>query len=445
MSSLQAPFIPDPILWHDGMLLSPEHFHELQARAEVMLERISASLRFHWGVYRLQIDEAQLTRGKVVLLELEAFLPDGFYVRVLRREEPYTALDLQQLDATFQQRPFMLFLAVPALTEGDSRAGRYTEAGGDVSMLEATLDDEESVPIPRLRPRFHLLAAFEAPSSKFVSIPLARVAVRNETWVLLDTYQAPVPVLPPTGNIFTEADRLLRRTRELAIMQHTQWERLSADQRKSSDADQRNAWRTLVTRLPALEALLAAQHVPPFELYLSLCTFAGAVAGLTAEAVPPFFPPYAHADITASFAPVLEYLRSVLNREEGNAYTGFPFRFEHDVFALTFAPEWTGRALVLAVRGQREDDAGTRAWVEAALIGAESLQKSLRDRRILGASRSSISGKQGLLTAPGTLLFELAANPEFVRPGEPLEVRSGPRNDVGRQPLELTLYVQTED
>lgn len=301
------------------------------------------------------------------------------------------------------------------------------------------------MPIPRLRPRFHLLASFEAPSAKFVSMPLTRVAVRNETWVLLDTYQPPVPVLPQAGPILAETDRLLRRTRELAIIQHTHWERLSADQRRSSDADQRSAWRTLVTRLPALEALLGARHVPPFELYLALCALAGAVAGLTAEAVPPYFPSYAHEDIATSFAPVLEYLAGVLNREEGTAFAGFPFRFEREVFQLAFAPEWAGCALVLAVRGQRDDDTGTRTWMEAALIGAESLQKSMRDRRILGTPRTFTPAKQGLLTAPGTLLFDLAAESEFVHPGEPLEIHSGPRSDTGKQPLEITLFVQRQD
>src|SRR5579875_1828651 len=170
------------------MLLTPEHFEQIEARAETMLEQTAASLPFHWGVSRLAVDEAQLSQGKVVLLELEATLPDGFYVRLQRsKAEALVLLDLNAGDGSLQQQPVLLYLAVLAPTEEtQGRSLRYMEAPGTQTVLTAQDEDkEEELPIPRLQPRFQLIAGVDAPSSKFVSMPLARVAVRNETWVLL--------------------------------------------------------------------------------------------------------------------------------------------------------------------------------------------------------------------------------------------------------------------
>jgi type VI secretion system protein ImpJ len=434
--------IPEAILWHDGMLLTPEHFQQMEGRLEAMVEQLASSLPFHWGVSRCTLDLNQLQKGKVVLLDLQATLPDGFYVQVRRtKEEAPALLDLGVLDVTFQQQPFFLFLAVLASTDGDpQRLSRYVEAPGTALPAQ---DDPGlgELPIPYLEPRIQIIASSETPSSKFASLPLARLGIRNETWVVLDDYQAPVRQLADDSPLLRTAGELLRRVRELAIVQHTRWQRMTATERGEVDSGQREAWRALVATLPVAEALLAAGSVQPFRFLLSLCSLAGSAAALTPEAVPPLFPPYRHTDINASFAPVLQYLTGVLSREEASAYAGFPFRYEREVFSLMFSPDWVGKRLVLAMRGPRESEAATRAWGESALIGARPLQERMRGRRVLGATRTVLQDEPGLSVPPGVVLFALNFDAEFLVPGELLEITAGPRAEVGRPPLEIILNV----
>jgi type VI secretion system protein ImpJ len=433
--------IPEAILWHEGMLLTPEHFDELGARAEELLQHLAASIPFHWGVSRLLFDETQLAQGKVVLLELEGVMPDGFYLRVGHGENTTPLLDLETLDPSLRQRPIFLYLAVlaPEQTSSSDRMLRYLEAE---PAPAATADDtEEAPPIPRLRPRFQLFAAPETPSAKYISMPIARIAVRHESWALVEDYQPPVRKLPESAPILEQVARTLRRVRDLAVQVHARWRALSASERSAASSLQYQAMQAMVAELPVCEARLTAGDVQPFPLYLSLCALAGRAAMLAGESVPPVFSPYRHTDIAESFAQLDRYLQQVLNQEDVREYTGFPFQFEGDVFTLPFAPEWAGRRLVLALRSRRQTEASLRSWGESALIGARPLQEGMRTRRVLGAQRSFILAERGLAVDPDLVLFQLTAQDQFLVPNEPLDITAGPSAESSHAPLEITLYV----
>jgi type VI secretion system protein ImpJ len=423
------------------MLLTPEHFDELGARAEELLQHLAASLPFHWGVSRLLLDETQLIQGKVVLVELEAVMPDGFYVRV-KWGENTPALDLETLDPSFRQRPFFLYLAVlaPQETTASDRMLRYVEAN-DPEPATPDQESEEAPPIPRLRPRFQVLAAHDTPSTKYVTMPIARIAVRHESWALVEEYQPPVRKLPEGAPLLEQVASTLRRVRNLAVQVHSRWHALSAVERAEANSLQYQAMQALVAELPVCEARLAAGEVQPFPLYLSLCALAGRAAMLTAEAVPPVFPPYRHTDIAESFAQIDRYLQGVLNQEDVREYTGFPFRYEANLFTLPFAPEWTGRRLILALRSRHQTELALRAWGESALIGARHLQESMRIRRILGAQRTYVVSERGLVVDPEVVLFHISAEDQFLIPDQPVDITGGPGAESSHAPLEITLYV----
>src|SRR5271170_5197421 len=70
--------IPDLIEWHEGMLLTPQHFQQLAARYELLTHFMFAQTSpFGWGVIDMKIDEAALGGGILRILNVEAILPDG--------------------------------------------------------------------------------------------------------------------------------------------------------------------------------------------------------------------------------------------------------------------------------------------------------------------------------------------------------------------------------
>src|SRR5689334_23398034 len=78
---MKAYEIPDAIQWHEGLLLTPQHFQQLASRHEALVRYGTSMVApFSWGVRRFKHHQISLTDGKLRLLELEAVMPDGLVV-----------------------------------------------------------------------------------------------------------------------------------------------------------------------------------------------------------------------------------------------------------------------------------------------------------------------------------------------------------------------------
>ncbi|MFX6872966.1 type VI secretion system baseplate subunit TssK, partial [Acinetobacter baumannii] len=53
--------LPDPVLWHDGMLLLPQHFQQQALRQEGLIDyRMRRMHPFSYGIVQLAIDQSAL-------------------------------------------------------------------------------------------------------------------------------------------------------------------------------------------------------------------------------------------------------------------------------------------------------------------------------------------------------------------------------------------------
>ncbi len=92
--SKPAP-ITERIEWHEGMLLSPQHFQQLSARLDSLVGwQTLAAAPFSWGIRRLAFDNGLLPTGLLRVLELEAILPDGTAVQYSAANPEHGTLEL---------------------------------------------------------------------------------------------------------------------------------------------------------------------------------------------------------------------------------------------------------------------------------------------------------------------------------------------------------------
>ena len=116
--------IPQAVLWHEGMLLAPQHFQEAAHRTESLLAyRLAAACPYPWGIARLAVDRSALIGGLFRVDELEAVLPDGLLVVHPGAEDRPLELDLAVRDQDVRSGPRVVHLAVAA------RGGRPPAAG----------------------------------------------------------------------------------------------------------------------------------------------------------------------------------------------------------------------------------------------------------------------------------------------------------------------------
>src|SRR5579864_4096323 len=100
---MNARDIPEAIQWHEGMLLTPEHFQQMNLRTEMLVGYSLGCTPYLWGVRQFQWDANLLASGLFAVTALEALMPDGL-VAIL--DEPGSLkLDLKPFVEQMKQAP----------------------------------------------------------------------------------------------------------------------------------------------------------------------------------------------------------------------------------------------------------------------------------------------------------------------------------------------------
>ncbi|OJX81052.1 type VI secretion system baseplate subunit TssK [Magnetospirillum sp. 64-120] len=431
--------IPEPVLWYEGMLLAPHHFQQAWQRSEALLGYgLAQTGMFPWGVRRLSLDRAMLAAGSVRILALEGIMPDGLALLHPRDDEPYLELDLTPFKAQLTQGSMAVHVTVPADNPRPEpgEAKRWRSVEGSVVPDSNTGDNQ--MPVPRMRPVLSL-ALTEAPTvppaRRFVSMPIARISFRDDAFSL-EPFAPPRMDFPSGSELAALTRSVVQRLREKASA--------IADRIQSGgempSGTMADTLRSMVGSLPRLEALLQIGQSHPFQIYLALCDLMGHLSWLGGQPVPPTPPVYQHDDPLPAFAIISEYVLKVMERvREGYRTLRFKHQGDNHFTLMLEAGDLPSSLVVGAKVPPAVAPAETAEWMSKALIGSRSLMQAIGERRIRGAGRLRIESADELGVTPpaGTVLFRVTADPNFIVPGQILEI-VGAGNGV--EPVEIQLF-----
>ncbi|HBB94889.1 MAG TPA: type VI secretion system baseplate subunit TssK [Blastocatellia bacterium] len=441
---MKANDIPDAIQWHEGLLLTPQHFQQLTLRHESLVQySTSLSTPFCWGLRRFKHDAISLPAGKFVVQELEAVMPDGLMVwhDSLQAANPLE-VDLTKHTEKMIDQPVTIYLAVVADQNGSSN--------DELNKYEPSKRKREDASggngrdIYRLRPRLSLLVK-DVPK-KYIGFPLARV-LHKESFSLDEKFIPPllsIPIQSTAGEADVAAAARLaemcsgtaKKIRKRAMYLADE-ERTAAQGTTSRSDVTSRIMLSLVAGLPAFEAMLKIGVAHPLAVYLALCAVAGQLTVLGKEMLPPSFNAYDHNDLYATFKPLLDFIRSSLDEGVPLSYRSFPFVFEEGVFQLHFDGSWVNKRLALGIRRPHgmSDDYVIR-WGESCLIASQGRLEAIRENRIRGAVRKHVERMGDVVPGKGVALFSLTSDEDFIKPDEMLQIF----ND-GSRPAEIVLHV----
>lgn len=451
MTSPIAYPVPDRIQWHEGMLLSPQHFQVESSRLDALVAWHSLiSNPFGWGVRRLSFDLGLLPGGVLRVLELDAMMPDGTSVCFSAANPEHGTLELKL--APFAEAmaadPLNVYLSLPLSRRMRSSASpsRFKSSRG--SPVEDEVSEAMPADVPRLVSNLALVAD-AVPSALHVYFRLATVLNDNEVIKLGDT-MPPLLDLPKDSDLWERVSGFVGQLRSKAafVAKQTAVPSSRAEDRLAY-LEQRERLRNLLTGLPAIEAVIRAQVLHPYSLYLSLCALLGPLSMLRPGALPPVPPEYDHADPLPSLNFLLQSAQDVLS-EVSQDYREQKFEYHHGAFEITLQPEWIAEGsvggipprLVVGLRGRPEKD--MMAWMEGAIVGSQTAYVSLRERRILGAARTAIDFAQelGVRASAGYTLFAIEVSPDLTLPGQPLVVSNSTESASAQRPQEMVLFVK---
>jgi type VI secretion system protein ImpJ len=421
--------IPDPVQWHEGMLLAPQHFQLEARRVEAMVNaQMRAATPFLWGVRRLEIDRSAMLAGQFRVLALEALFADGLILSHPAPGSPELVLDLKAVDRELGAEPATIHVAVAVRSERAAAPGalrRYLSLEGPPAPDENTGDDP--VATPRLRPAPTLFVTdspLVGPGSAYVALPLARVGFVDGRLQLLD-YQPPLLRMTRDTPAHRLATELALALREKAASLADRL-RLAAESGGMDGPGPAAVLQGLVAPLPRLEALLRDEVATPYDLYLTLCDVLGAVAGIDLALAPPSAPPYRHADALPAFRALAGLVLPAVARLHAGRRTVPLTRLEDGAFALASdaAPLADPFQILLRPRPS-EHAAALRDWALAATIATEDAMAGARGLRVRGAERRLLTeiGALDIAAPPHAVVIEVDRDPGFLTRGARLELR----------------------
>ncbi len=439
--------IPEAVQWHEGMLLSPQHFQQAGLRADMLLQfHLAQAAPFRWGLLGLQLDQARLAMGTFRVLALQAILPDGLAVTYPQDDAPALEIDLLPMADQLRDTPAKIYLAAPArrpdIVSGTGETPRFRSVVGDEVVDENTGDNP--MRLPRLRPNLMLLAG-DRPSAKYVAMPIAEVSFESDTLQLTQRYLPPQLAVPLDGQLGQLCLRLAQSLRQKASFLADRAMGASGAGRQASLLETRSAIHCLVGALPPFEAALNTGLAHPFALFVLAAGIAGQLAPLGTGMVPPIFERYDQDDIGASFRPLLAFVERIVEAIS-ELHVTVAFALDGAAFRLKLEPAWLDDGeLLVGVRGRAGAGEGDVAqWMEEALIGDSEQIAPMTEARIRGAARGRVFESEGLDVVPtrGTVVFRIPVDRNFIAANRLLEI-SNPRDASGaRRPLEIVLYVR---
>jgi len=304
------------VMWTEGMFLQPQHFQQQDRFAARQQEGLlTATCVWPWGFVTLQIDEAALLQGRVMVSAARGVLPDGQAFSI-PGDDPAPPAFQVPADTRDQLLVLAVTQARPGVTESDAEAAesamppRWRVADVEVADIHAASLRQAPLQVGRLNLR--LMLARDA-NEGYTTLGTVQVQERRaDGRVVLDTdYVA--PMLNALAHPILDG-----YVREVLGMLHQRGEAVAARLAQPGRAGTGEIVDFLLLQLINREQPLFAhlQRLPvlhPERLYAMLLGLAGELSTFREQRRPVTFPEYRHDDHATVFRAVMNDLRQSLS------------------------------------------------------------------------------------------------------------------------------------
>jgi type VI secretion system protein ImpJ len=444
MTDLREPLV-ERVEWHEGMILSPQHFQQLSSRLDTLVGwQTLAAAPFSWGVRRIVIDPGMLPGGWLRILACDAILPDGTAIDYDSANPLHAPLEIAlhpyagQMDN--QALDVYLTLPVSRTMQHKSAVRRFRSVPGP--LIEDQVSEAPAVDLSLQLPNLALQIG-TLPSVHFTALRIGALVRENDVFRLDRTLPPLLEIHAdqvPSSLLWQRVAALIAQLRAKAafIAKQTANPSSRIDERLAQ-LEMKDRLRSLLSNLPHLEAVLRTPHLHPLALYYALAQMLGSLSLLKPGAVPPVPLPYDHRDPLRVFDPLLDWLDATI-ADVSQQYREQKFELQAGAFSLPLPAGALPERLYVGLRGQSEKDSG--AWIAGAVIGAAALYPSLRERRVLGAARHRVEevAELGVRTGSGFQLFALETARGDILPGEPLVISHPNEGAAVQRPHEIVLF-----
>jgi type VI secretion system protein ImpJ len=424
------------IQWHEGMLLSPQHFQQLDNYTQYLFGIFASSCSVgFYGIHELKLDTAALVSGVVRLLKASGIFPDGCHFDFDAVYDTPVERNLAEYFLS-HSTAVRIYLAIPSRKLGANlltgELARYYS--DEITNVNDENTGENNINIPVLKPKLQLLMNDEV-DARYTSFPIFEAEKTIDGGVAGTTFIPPLITIDEHSEISImcrEIIQLIRNKIAYFSDRKDNYTRITADESLAS-------LRLLIQAVLPLEALVRINGIQPFEMYKCLLTAVSSIIAINPTQLIPHMPNYDHNNIFATFNGLLQYATTIINNLK-QRYDIIKFSKDGSIFKLTMKKEWLEKnEIFIGVQkpfSALNDDLIN--WINGAQIASESMTTAIRDRRILGADRS-IQERGTYITQPNNMqIITVKTASIYIRPAEKLCLMN---NAIKFVPEEVVLYV----
>lgn len=314
------------VVWQEGMLLSPQHFQQMERANHLRLtQRFRFSEPFGYGLRTFTLDDQALLHGRFSLIRAAGVFPDGTPFDTDAGDPLPTPRDIGKwFDGQHDRLLVSLGLPVQrqgqpltAATPGDTIPGpRYT-------MQNTVLADDLTEGVDRelaLAKRNLVLLLPDEALSQHDVLPLGEVvrsstgfAMREPFGGVADPYIPPVISLEGSRSLHAQVRRMLNllldRSRELSELRTNR-----GGVAEFGRSDTANFWQlhSVNTYVPMLRHVVDNPRVHPEPVFLALAGLAGELCTFNTKISARELPVYEHGALGTCFGQLCRTLEELL-------------------------------------------------------------------------------------------------------------------------------------
>ncbi|WP_322029185.1 type VI secretion system baseplate subunit TssK [Paraburkholderia sp. J76] len=308
-------------LWHDGLILSQQHFQQLERSSEFGVQQLAAAAFAEpWGTLGVVVDEEALNTGRLKLEQLKLRLPDGTPFDSTVSDAIPGARDLTQgIPADRQSLIVYAALALPDATGNNCRFDETTLARPRRSYREfvkvVDLNGTAETEIAVERHALRLLFDFEPHADDTVC------AVARLSRAANGQFQVDHRFVPPCLTLGSHPLHIERINRLADILQAKS---LALGARRSERVEQVTEYGVADVQLfwllhcihsawPQLRLFLSHPARPPEQLYVTLTQLVSALTTFSTDIQLSDIPAWDHAHADDVFTKLESMIRELLD------------------------------------------------------------------------------------------------------------------------------------
>lgn len=436
-----AFLLKDPILWHDGMMLTANHFQQLTDRLEGLSAYYSRMRSpYNWGINKMEINQEILNEGKLVITNLEAVMPDGLIIYDTSLNKNILDFELSKIVEQDKSKDYIIYLYLPPKSSNDINTSDNLKRFRQVfpETLEEESEQYIDIKIPYITPNVSLQLLDEKLDTN-CGFPIATVNYSNGQYRLTN-YIPPTLQVNPQSELWKIVTAIIQKIKVKAMFLSRQISPSSVHH-DPLILDKRILLQNLIAGLPNLEAILQSKKAHPYDLYLSLCSMLGNIFALGFDMLSPNIIVYDHNNLNKVFTDIKKSVFQILDESIGENYHAVPFERDGDEFSIKINKYWLNNPLIIGIEpkeGKEEKD--ILVWMLNCLIGNDEEIIKLKRERTLGIQRQQIEQDKKFPPSMDKMFFSIEQL--NIKPNQVLKILN-PSDKHGYCPIEkINLYVR---